>query len=47
MVLLLGGDKGCTVKSTLADQYCPAWLVQQRHDVVLVDNSGSRNAAIG
>lgn len=44
MILLLGGEKGGTGKSTLATNIA-AWLAQQRHDVILVDTDLQRTAA--
>ena len=44
MILLLGGEKGGTGKSTLATNIA-AWLAQQRCDVILVDTDLQRTAA--
>lgn len=44
MIVLLGGEKGGTGKSTLATNIA-AWLAQQRHDVILVDTDRQRTAA--
>lgn len=44
MIVLLGGEKGGTGKSTLATNIA-AWLAQQRHDVILVDTDLQRTAA--
>lgn len=44
MILLLGGEKGGTGKSTLATNLA-AWLAQQGGDVLLVDTDRQRTAA--
>lgn len=44
MILLLGGEKGGTGKSTLATNLA-AWLARQGRDVLLVDTDRQRTAA--
>lgn len=44
MIVLLGGEKGGTGKSTLATNLA-AWLAQQGQDVILVDTDIQRTAA--
>lgn len=44
MILLLGGEKGGTGKSTIATNLA-AWLALQKRDVVLVDTDVQRTAA--
>lgn len=44
MILLLGGEKGGTGKSTLATNLA-AWLAAQGRDVILVDTDAQRTAA--
>ena len=44
MILLLGGEKGGTGKSTLATNLA-AWLAVQGRDVILVDTDVQRTAA--